>query len=375
MLVILFTGCGLFSGNAVPEIKLNWRHGPVIGCCYSVVDGDNLLSTLVNSNSFTSVYYDLNKREQKWIYPEEGLGLTTNRFIEVGPKAIAVAGQTGKTWFVNRDGELLYTFITGAGADFGARPTFYNELFYLPNSSGFSVYNAENPSKPTLLWKKELNIAAMTVSEDGMVYVGRWIKSGLGAPQVFAYDQDGKELWSTTLDNPDEPEQGIYPKGMIVYGDYLVISTTVTGLVGLDRKTGKRLWFTPRLTEKTGLSENCEGGSVGATELELGDGLVYANSTSGTCVYAINPADGKVAWFFRGELGNNTTITFGGKPKYHNGVLYAYNGYLYALDGKTGQVLAASKKYGGGATRYYPVYWNNQIIVVSDYIYSFETIR
>lgn len=37
--------------------------------------------------------------------------------------------------------------------------------------------------------------------------------------------------------------------------------------------------------------------------------------------------------------------TFGGRPVYHNGVLYASNGHLWAFDGDTGEVLSFTPEW------------------------------
>jgi len=95
------------------------------------------------------------------------------------------------------------------------------------------------------------------------------------------------------------------------------------------------------------------------------DGKIFASPAGGTCLLAFDFQTGKKLW------------TFASPMTYLNGVLYASNTYLWALEESSGKVLGVSANFlegTSGQTVHYDAK-RNQLLLWGDEPTSFKPVR
>jgi hypothetical protein len=167
--------------------------------------------------------------------------------------------------------------------------------------------------------------ASATCTTDGQVVVASFGKGGL-----HAYTLDGKHLWSRDL-GPFEGPWGTAACPVIV-GDLVIQNGDADAnafLMGLDKRTGKTIWTTPRFNSR-GWSTPILVDAAGRKELVL-------NGHNGVTAY--DPASGKELWFCKSFNGRGEpTITPAGD-------------LLCAVNGLTGDIYAVRPGGSGDVTQ------------------------
>lgn len=230
-----------------------------------------------------------------------------------GPNRDGKSGDTGllKSW--PADGPKLLWKLEDVGAGYG-QPVVIGDKFYLTGSSSnkkngkdsIVCLSAKDGSK---VWEKEITTAngnymdgwgggpRNTPTVDGAhIYV-------LGATGDLACLKlaDGSNVWSKNLVSDfggKIPTWG-YSESVLIDGDSLLCTPgNGTGMVSLDKKTGKTIWACKDFTDGAGYSSIMIA-TVGGMKL-------YVQQTMNSSL-AVRADNGKLMWK-TGELGRRTAV-------------------------------------------------------------------
>lgn len=290
----------LFSGDNIRAINLNTKNLafnlpiPVDSYIdnYTVFDGNILVKT-----------YDKNKNEYLTIINPKGEVLNS----------ILIPGEPRSS--------------TGEHA-----PTLTETALYLSSGPGLYKYNRADLMKPDArpVWVKNYDgftLASFYAKDDDHVYV---MPNDL-QHTVIAYDGNGKERWRKQVNTPDLP--GGQSFVMQAYKGNLILEIGVQGLLALNMETGEKVWGPNTL-------DLCPIQGTISTNLTIADDKLFLAPNVGVCVLAFDANTGKNLWVFKSP----NEVTFGTYPLYLNGVIYANNSTLYALDANTGKLLAQGRE-------------------------------
>lgn len=135
-----------------------------------------------------------------------------------------------------------------------------------------------------------------------------------------------------------------------------------------EAATGKHLWTAPL--------DGCSDDAGFVDALAVGGGMVFASPSLGSCLYAVDLATGRGAWTFQtGLVGSDGAISIGGRPLYHNGVVYTSVERLWALDAATGKVISSASQPAYNTTDTAVHYANGEILVWSDDLTAYKPVR
>ena len=145
---------------------------------------------------------------------------------------------------------------------------------------------------------------------------GERVFAFFGKSGVFAYDLEGNELWNVGVGTSSSNRRWGSAASLIVHGDSVIVNASEESrsIRSLDRKTGKENWKT-----EADLLELAYGtpNIVKNGDREL---LVLAVPQE---VWALNPANGKLAWFCETKLPGNVSPSINTA----NGMIYVTGGY------------------------------------------------
>ncbi len=185
--------------------------------------------------------------------------------------------------------------------------------------------------------------------------------------KIIALDGQGAQRWSVDTAPVTQPISSAYVLGL--YKDTLIAAAGTAGLQAYHTTTGAKAW------NKFPSTDICPGGrAASASRMTIADDKIFVGPFGGTCVLSFHATTGEVAWVF--DAPNH--VTFDTTPLYLNGVVYATNSRLWAIDEETGAALAAGKEdLGdniGSPLAYDPV--ENQILEWgSTGVYSYQPVK
>jgi outer membrane protein assembly factor BamB len=236
---------------------------------------------------------------------------------------------------VTQGNRVFVTCYSGYGMDTkspGEMNDLRRHLVCLDRANGKTMWAKEfQPELPEHKYQGEGSYhgyAASTPLIDGdrlYVFFG---KSG-----VFCFDLDGKEIWRTPVGkNTNGWGSGASP---ILYKDSLIVNASVESgaLVALDKKTGKELWRTPKISSAWNTP-------VLVTTPEKTQELVISIENK---VLGIDPDTGKELW------------ECDGVHRYVCPSVVAHDGIVYAIGG--GSTSLAVKSGGRGDVTKTHVLW------------------
>lgn len=157
----------------------------------------------------------------------------------------------------------------------------------------------------------EHGYASSTPVTDGERVFAFFGKSG-----VFACDLEGNELWHVSVGTGSSNRRWGSAASLIVNGDSVIVNASdeSRSIIALDRKTGKEVWKT-----EADLLELAYGtpNLVRSSDRDL---LVLAVPEE---VWALNPANGKLAWYCETRLPGNVSPSVNAA----DGMIYVTGGY------------------------------------------------
>lgn len=142
----------------------------------------------------------------------------------------------------------------------------------------------------------EHGYASNSATTDGKTVYAFHGKSG-----VYAYDMDGKELWSYVVGTESSNRQWGSAASLILFNDKLIVNAAEEGraIIALDKATGKQLWK----SEAASL-ELCYGTPAIVAREDGKTDLVIAVPGE---VWGLNVETGKLAWFVETQLTGNVS--------------------------------------------------------------------
>lgn len=170
----------------------------------------------------------------------------------------------------------------------------------------------------------EHGYASSTPVTDGERVFAFFGKSG-----VHAYDLEGNKIWNVSVGTSSSNRRWGSAASLIVHGDSVIVNASdeSRSIIALDRKTGKENWKT-----EADLLELAYGTPrlVKSGDREL---LVLAVPQE---VWALNPANGKLAWYCETLLPGNVSPSV----NFADGIIYVTGGFpatgsvAFKADGK-----------------------------------------
>lgn len=186
----------------------------------------------------------------------------------------------------------------------------------------------------------------------GDIFIGSASEPEYGnIPDLYRIDPDSGQIeWKVDVEYPDNGEDAIaghyagYVLTMTLANDVLIIQANQS-VQAFDPATGERYWYREL---------RCNGSvPFGGTDSQLyvpETGRVYFGRSSESCFYSVaaNPANPDLWTIDTGDYGFDASVQ-SGLPAYLNGVVYFFNGALWAVDGRSGEVLSRSEVLRGMA--------------------------
>ena len=130
---------------------------------------------------------------------------------------------------------------------------------------------------------------------------GKMVFAFHGKSGVYAYDMDGKELWSHMVGTESSDRQWGSAASLTLFNDKLIVNAAEEGrsIMALDKATGKELWKSEAAT-----LELCYGTPSLVAREDGKTDLVIAVPGE---VWGLNTETGKLAWFVVSQLTGNVS--------------------------------------------------------------------
>lgn len=242
-----------------------------------------------------------------------------------------------------------------------------NEILYLTTFNTLYALDVREVVNPQLLWTKTYNGArtwSMQATNEGHLLLGLANKSdGLNLFKVDS--RTGETVWAIQANK----DKTVFPEFYIA-PDYIEIENTSVYVTSSDKMqsfdlaTGKQNWVSPNLTKA------CNDSSGQMDDFLIHEDSIYVSPTSGSCIFSIHKLTGKLNWTL--STREDTFATLGGEPAIKDGVVYISDGFLWAIDAKTGKKLARSSDFDRGSHGAYIKATNNAILVWGSRLRSFK---
>ncbi len=181
-----------------------------------------------------------------------------------------------------------------------------------------------------------------------------------GKTGALAFNKEGKQLWQTNVGKESDPRRWGSSSSPILHKNLLIVPATAEGeaLVGLDTKTGKKLWR----QEAAGFSQCWSTPILVEVDKNRTDLVIGVASE----IWGINPQTGKLRWYCTASKGNEFCSS-----------VVAHNGVIYAIGGRGGGSIAVRAGGKGDVTSSH-VLWTGRDssrfstpIFYKDRLYSF----
>ncbi|MFB9992681.1 PQQ-binding-like beta-propeller repeat protein [Deinococcus oregonensis] len=255
-------------------------------------------------------------------------------FASVGNDVLVIENGPGSLMrLIDRTGKTLNTIAFPSKYGVSLRqqgPYVFGNALYVGSGPTLYKYDVAALRTPGVqpIWQKTLStlyLQSLFAADEHRIFVGT------DGNRLVSLDGQGKERWSVQLDAPETTLAGAYV--LALNGNTLITQAGRNGLQAYDADTGQRAW------EQFSSVDVCPSGAAPAEfSIELAAGMVFFGHAGGSCVLAFHADTGKLAWVFDAPVKG----TFDTKPLYVNGVVYANNSRLWALDAQSGELLASS---------------------------------
>jgi len=235
-------------------------------------------------------------------------------------------------------GDRVYvTCYSGYGLDRrspGDQKNLKRHLVCIDRNSGKMVWNRiVEPVLPEDPYEG-IGVPAHGYASSTPVSDGKNIYVFFGKTGALAFNQDGKQLWQTSVGTESDPRHWGSASSPILYKNLLIIPATAESeaLVALDKQTGKEIWR----QEATGFSNSWSTpvlARVNDTRSDLVIGVTQE-------IWGLNPDTGKLRWFSAAAKARS----FCSSPASDHGV-------VYAIEGQTGVSIAVRCGGHGDVTK------------------------
>lgn len=327
-----------------------------------VVVGDNLY--IGNHDTGELFAFDVHSGEQLWenqapnwihsemIYHDEkvyvGIG---NRFFQ--DNGIRGTGENGVLALDAETGEIVWEFETEG--EVMPTPAYYDDALYITTGDRH-IYKLD-PDSGELLHKADIgsvvSMSAPNITDDTL-YVGG---SGPMPYEFSAYNlTDDEFIWQKEFPDVVAGLDDVPP----AVSDNIVVTTAVEGsyddpehfMYAMDTATGEMLW-----KESFGIGDMVKNNKSGAPIIY--EGNIYVGSPITKTFYAYDLETGEKLWEFENEV-------MKAPPVAQDGIVYFGNveGYLYALDAESGELLD-EMEIGGTLAPAGPIIMNDTIFIGS----------
>ena len=285
-----------------------------------------------------------------------------------GPDRTGVSKETGllKQW--PAAGPPVVWTKNGIGGGYGSMAVVGNHVFLQGARARASHVIALDLADGKEVWSKALG--ATLNNDQGAGPRGTPTVDGdrlyilTEAGDLYCLKTDGAELWHRNILHDFQGEQlrWLISESPLVDGDALIVAPggAGTGMVKLDKMTGKTLWTSKGLNDQAGYSSTIVA--------DIGGVRTYMRLTSQAGV-GVRALDGKLMWHYERVANNVANITtpifFDNKVFYTSA--YDTGGGLLALTPQNGEVKAKEvyftremKNHHGG------------VVLINGYLYGFN---
>ena len=355
------------------------------------------------ANSVQQAAFDLRERRYVWrtkIFPDDRIYYLAqnNKRAYAWPfeyrpgQLVVIDPETGEI-----PARLLNDQLeTGAHAtEFSGLVASEDRVYAITDRSGVAVFELDEEGLPTFVRKIVIpDIERMTTPTRGQlfyamsiamdpetqdVFVGSSSAISYGdIPDLYRIDGDtGEILWKAQVEYPDDGEDATagrfagYVSAITLAGDMLIVQAGQS-VQAFDPETGERYWY---------YELRCMGTTPGGlTQSQLyvpETGRVYFGRGSMTCFYSVAAGvEGPDPWTLDTERYAYGATPQEGLPTYMDGVLYFFNGFLWAVDPYTGRPLSVSENLEGSGWRI-SIFNDGRYVYVPahDGIYVFEPVE
>jgi outer membrane protein assembly factor BamB len=323
-----------------------------------------------------SQVFDLNTKSI--VGTVDGFDEITDRVVKKDNQLIFVDA-AAKVSVTDLTGKVLNTFRLekyGKASVFGT-PVVFQDKLILSNSHYLNVFTVSDLLKldPTPLSSRYFRSEQFAgiddfswSAADQIIYVSSASEEPgeEKSTRLYALDLTGKTLWSKLVFK-QTPSTEFSPRGIVeAYAGGVLIATN--GLVHVFDTQGN-----PRLAKPAPFA--CAGTAfLGPKASSVVNDVLYASPAGDNCIFALDLKTGQKKWDFQAPVGG----TFANKPLFLNGVVYAANPYVYAIDAESGQLLAQSaikdyRLYDKIGTVHYDSK-RNQLLLWGEKIYSYKPV-
>lgn len=313
-------------------LTLKWSLPEPQAFGYVALIGDLLLGR----KQLTAI--DLRTRKLAFKLP---LHLDTSRthFAPLGANYVALTGQNSDHLTIfDRSGQVLNTVDVAGGTHQSLHqlgPVTVGSSLYVVSGATLYKYRTTDllDSNAQPVWTRTypgFGLASLVVQDEDHVFVSTNADT---SRRLIALDAQGTQRWAVDVASASLQGGSAFILGL--YKDTIIAQAGVAGLQAYKLETGEKAWQDfPDINV-------CPSGQANiAFRMTIADDKVFLGPWGGTCVLAYQAQTGKLAWVF--DAPNH--ITFDTTPLYLNGVVYATNSRLWALDAETGQALAVGRE-------------------------------
>lgn len=358
------------AGNTfnLPTLTGLWSLPEITGGGYSTLLGDVYLGR--SKLQLTAV--DIRSRKVAFSSPLYIDRLRTN-VAAFGNYYVSMTGQDKNTLTIlDKTGRTLNTVNLPGGTSqnlFQVGPHVTPTSLYVVSGPKLFKFNTADLLKPAAapVWIRTypgLGLNSLVVQDDDHLFVS--VNADTARPLV-ALNGQGEQRWSVEVAPLDLPLASASILGL--YRDTVIAQAGPAGLQAYRISTGEKAWAAfPSI-------DVCPGGRAqNSFNLTIAADKIFMGPFGGTCVVAVHADTGTLAWVFESP----NRYTFDTAPLYVNGVVYATNSRLWAIDAETGKGLAVSaedlEQNIGAPLAYDPV--EHQVLQWgSTGIYAFKPVK
>ena len=316
----------------LPALTLQWSFPD-----HKVTGYTTLLGTLLlGGRQVTAI--DTRTHQLAFKLPLDTENLRTN-YATLDDKLIALNGKNADVLTVfDRSGQILNTVAVPGGTrqSLGQLGPFVaGSSLYVVSGARLYRYRTADLLRPDAqpVWVRNypgFRLASLIVRDEDRLFVST---SADTSHQLIALNSQGETRWAVDVSPKTLQNTGAF--ALSLYKNLIIAQAGVAGLQAYDADTGEKAW------KKFPDINVCPGGQANtAFRMSVADDRVFIGPWGGTCILAYHAATGELAWVF--DAPNH--VTFDTTPLDVNGVVYASNSRLWALDAETGKALAVGRE-------------------------------